>query len=51
MADFIQKNPDYFANYREAHREELREKGRLYYEKNKAKILDRRQAHRQKPEV
>ncbi len=51
MADYLRKNPDYFAKYREAHREELREKYRLYYAENKVDVLRRQQERRQKPEV
>lgn len=51
MDNFLRNNPDYFAKYRETHREELREKGKRYYAENAEKIRKRAKLHRQKPEV
>ena len=48
---FLKSHPDYFANYRETHREELREKGRAYHAANREKRLEWQHQYRQQPEV
>ena len=49
--NWCQNNPNYFAEYREKNREELRQKNKNYYKNNKDTILQKRKEHRAKPEI
>ncbi len=49
--DFINRNPDYFRQYRLEHREELKAYNQQYYADHKEKRWEYQRAHRQKPEV